>query len=149
MINDINNYPLTKISDKMFIEGYWQNIDDESTSHYPTPLSTNNTVDKLFLKKLRQYMKDIDDAKHNPDYHNRSHVVEMKGSSKCRICGIINGSKEYYLLKNNNWFRIPSGLIHYYEMHMIEPSREFYEFVTCDDDLITSSYYHQLLQKNE
>lgn len=143
------NYPLTKISDNVSIEGYWQNFNDNSAENlkYPTPLPTNNTTDELFLKKLREYMRNIDRAKHNPDYHNRSHVVEMKGYSKCRICEMINGSIEYYLLKNNQWFRIPSGLIHYYESHGVEPSREFFEFITCKDDLITISQYHNTIKK--
>lgn len=130
-----DNYPLTKFSENVYIEGYWFN----KQNMYPMPLPSDTNVDEKFLARLKQYMMDVDLAKNNFDYHNRSHIVIFKGQSTCRLCNVKNGDSEYYFNKQNMWFRVPSGLCHYYEVHKVQPSNEFFDFIMSDTKLILST----------
>lgn len=114
-----NTYPLTKISETEFIEGYWFPLnpcDNDYNIGYPKPIVTDTPVCQRFLDKLKLI---TNSAKKN-DYF---------GWSKCRICKCVNGGSEYRLTSNGKTFRYPSGLLHYYEAHNVQPSKEFYDFV--------------------
>ncbi|CAH6420179.1 Hypothetical protein KVN_LOCUS36 [uncultured virus] len=116
-----NYYPLTKIDNNKFIEGYWFEIDVFHTklNQYPKPKATDNKIDPLFLSKFEKMIKQNQDK----------NLISYYGNSKCRICGIENGNEEYKFKKNNIEFIIPEGLLHYYSDHNVHPSEEFYNFV--------------------
>lgn len=116
-----NFYPLTKVSDNEFIEGYWFPDEDPSDTDYdisyPKPLATNNPVPIEFINKL-QLLTDTEAKKDS-----------FWGSSSCRLCHCANGADEYTLTSNNLKYIYPSGLMHYYTEHNVQPSKEFYNFV--------------------
>lgn len=148
-IKKINQCPLTRVSENEFIEGYWKiyignveivggtidiDIDDNDDDNYPMPLATKQYVDEIFLEKCEEYMCIID----NLQFFTRDGccVIIYKGVSKCRICNLSNGSKEYRIKKGNTIFRIPIGLLHYYKIHHVQPSKKFYNFIMNQDELV-------------
>jgi len=110
-----NTYPLTKISDTEFIEGYWFTSYD-SGIEYPHPLPSNSNVCPIFLNKLKL-------VSHN------SQELHYNGYSFCRLCGCKNGTIEFSLSSQGVTFRYPIGLFHYYEEHNVQPSKEFNDFI--------------------
>ena len=116
------SYPLTKISDNKFIEGYWQTKSECLCCNgikYPFPKSSDIKVDADFLYKLDTILAESDLVKKN----------EYFGSSECRLCKNSNGCTEYTIKHNNMQFTFPSGLIHYYMIHNVQPSDEFKLFI--------------------
>lgn len=59
----------------------------------------------------------------------KSKVNDYMGHSKCRLCGVANGSEEYQTKYNDIIYRFPGGVKHYYEKHNVQPSNEFIEFI--------------------
>lgn len=146
-----NHYPLTKINDNNFIEGYWtegyyvespiymsgssnknknENFDFEEfdgfwmkdeNSKYPYPKSENESISDEFINKLKTVFEYVND-------HNVI-ITHYMDFSQCRMCGVYNGRKEYRITKDNISFIVPDGIIHYYETHNIHPSKEFYDFI--------------------
>lgn len=113
------NYPLTKVDDNNFIEGYWSSPNNiYETKKYPYPKSSDEKVSKEFINKLEQILKSSDTNKNS-----------YFGFSICRLCGCNNGAGEYKIKKNNITFTVPEGLIHYYKDHNVQPSKEFYDFI--------------------
>lgn len=115
-----NFYPLTKNKNGTFIEGYWYSdgLYEEQLHSYPFPKATNLPVDKNFIEKLKRLTIGCLDCTH------------YFGCSHCRICGKSNGSSEFKLInKENIIFNYPEGLMHYYEEHNVQPSKEFYDFI--------------------
>lgn len=56
-----------------------------------------------------------------------SNVEYWRGWSNCRICGKMNGSKEYcFTFKDTNYY-IPEGYLHYVKDHYIELAPELQE----------------------
>jgi hypothetical protein len=115
-----NHYPLTKISDNEFIEGYWFAINPSNEDYenmYPKPLPTDDLVDVDFINKLELLTDKI------------AETVNYLGCSTCRLCNCNNGGNEYILTHNGIKFVYPCGLMHYYKIHHVQPSREFFDFV--------------------
>src|SRR5207253_1388951 len=84
-----NNYPLTKVNDNTYIEGYWTQYGHPyCDTDYPTPLPNDIPVDKNFLYKLEKITKD-------------AKCIDYFGTSTCRICHCNNGGSEYSLEKND------------------------------------------------
>lgn len=109
--------PLSKIDDNNFIEGYWGTTSIfYNERKYPLPIVTDVAVDGIFLKKLEKVMA--------------NNICEnFFGSSNCRVCGEKNGCGEYTLVNGVVKFTVPEGIMHYYTVHNVHPSEEFYEFV--------------------
>lgn len=107
-----NTYPLTKISESKYIEGYWF---QKNNINYPIPKCGSVPVSKLFIQKLQKVMK--------------SDLVKEKvylGFSRCRLCNQPNGGSEYSIMDDNGIeFIFPSGVLHYYDVHHVQPSSEF------------------------
>jgi hypothetical protein len=104
----------TKLSATTFVEGYWWSEEEPSL---PFPIETKVPVDAEFLKKLEAVIK-------------VSPVQHSYGMSWCRICKCSNGSGEYIITnKHNVRFRVPEGLLHYYKVHNVHPSKEFTDFM--------------------
>jgi hypothetical protein len=118
-IPSTNSYPLTKISDTVFAEGYWYSdikyIQD--MYNYPFPKATDTLVNKIFIDKL------IDITL------NYAVRIELEDNVMCKICKLINGSSNWVLKSNNITFNYPAGLVHYYTDHNVQPSAEFYDFI--------------------
>ena len=120
IVDDLPSYPLTRVSDTVFIEGYWFNLKHQRYRSpdelYPYPRPGPTPVDPAFLIRLREMTATAD-------------VVNCFGWSDCRLCNQPNGCAEYTVTKNGITFRYPEGLIHYYEAHNVAPSTEFASFV--------------------
>jgi len=67
----------------------------------------------------------IEFAKMLQALESKAKVKGFKGSSKCRICGCRNGSREYHY-KGWLW---PEGFIHYILKHNVKPPEGFIRFV--------------------
>jgi len=113
-----NYYPLSKLADKVYVEGYWQRKGE--ICQYPFPKKTNEKVDEVFLANLEHIMKTLNGTDNAKQYF---------GASNCRICDKYNGSNEYKINYLDNEYRFPDGLIHYYKDHNVQPSMEFKEIV--------------------
>ncbi len=119
--SEISNYPLTKINNNSFIEGYWMSNDEFKIIHYnndknidtlyPYPLETNN-IDNDFIYELNNLI-------------SKCEKKSFLGPSNCRICNQPNGNSEYMFTVNNNSFIFPEGYLHYIKKHGIVPSKEF------------------------
>jgi hypothetical protein len=126
-------YPLTKIREGHYVEGYWYAGTDAEVSlvvdgqkltcdmreyQLPFPKQTETAVNEKFLQKLLEVQTAPSCKKE--DYF---------GFSGCRLCHKANGGTEYSVTNNGQTFTFPSGLIHYYEEHNVQPSKEFYDFI--------------------
>jgi len=121
ILNNCSNYPLTKIDNNNFIEGYWKNILSSYPDNYPYPKVSDTKVSNEFINKLEQIM----------NCNNSSNIIkeEYFGFSYCRLCNCNNGGNEFIIKSNNITFRMPEGMIHYYINHNVQPSKEFYDFI--------------------
>lgn len=117
--NNPISYPLTKVSNTEFIEGYWQESNECGCCNpikYPYPVNSGIRVDKVFLQNLehiKQYCK--------VDYY--------MGPSSCRLCELSVGCSEYSFKSDGKIYRFPEGLVHYYTNHNVQPSHEFVDAV--------------------
>jgi len=140
--NSLNysSYPLTKINETYFLEGFWTNgffckyynrffMNNECGNYwikcknkqnitYPYPISSKIKIPDIFMNKFEQIINDTNII-----------IKDKINKSQCRLCGCENGSKEYTLQKNNITFIVPEGIKHYYNDHCVHPSKEFYFFV--------------------
>lgn len=97
-------------------------------------------LDKLQLDYLRDYEAKYEQWRQQtslpdrvaevgkPQYEEGTEkvpVVCYRGSSRCRICDIRNGSCEYIF----GGYRWPAGYLHYVEEHNVEPSAGFKEML--------------------
>ncbi len=102
------------------IEGYWA-----PPARYPTPVPSlvpwtgrQEFVDKL--ARVEQWASDM------------GHVAQFRGMSNCRLCGEMNGFRQYSVPsarvegKRLVW---PEGLLHYVKDHAVLPSLEFYRLI--------------------
>jgi hypothetical protein len=108
------------ITDIFKTEGYWRStIDSEEyeDSRLPWPEPNQYSLSSIayFMPKLRTVERK---AEHR----------HFMGFSKCRICGCMNGTGEYYW---QGWVW-PDGLKHYIEDHSVAPTKGFVEFITAE-----------------
>jgi len=113
-----NTYPLTHNNDELYYEGYWYD-GSKFNKKYPIPILTEEKNSDDFVDKLKLYMK-------NTEPHQ-----QYFGSSYCRICDACNGGSEYKIDTDDMSIVFPSGLLHYYEMHNVKPSTEFYNVIVA------------------
>lgn len=137
-----DNYdPLTIVGENKYIEGYWFEEDSYKGKHYPFPKSTDIKVNDGFLQKLKNIMDKckcnqcdglgFDESGSDCEHCQESNYKYTKylGFSSCRICNEHNGIAEYTIIDNGIEFTFPSGILHYYEDHNVQPSTKFYDFV--------------------
>ncbi len=94
-------------------EGYWRN---SSNPHLPFPKAHTLPWDgkERFLADLAKVEADKADE------------VSYRGMSRCRICDVTNGSREFHF---RNWIW-PAGYRHYIENHNVIPTGEFAQMIT-------------------
>ncbi len=96
------------------IEGYWRNGDEPQL---PMPVPDVDWPGRTeFLSRLGAM-------------EARSRTTHYKGWSNCRLCGKMNGSKEYSL---GQW-SWPEGLAHYLRDHGVRPTPDFEAFVLAQE----------------
>ena len=118
--------PLTKLQNGTHIEGYWelywldpsQRRYEPGCTKYPMPRVSDTPVPIDFITKFKQVSA-----------HCAS-KTRFFGGSLCRLCHQSAGADECVL----QHFRYPEGLLHYYEVHQVHPSPEFYTFIMNMDD---------------
>jgi hypothetical protein len=128
-VNNNNYYPLTKINDNEYVEGYWYEDKIFGNKKYPKPQATDIKVDYFFIKKLKKIVNNIKEKYKYDTCIIINGCATSYGFSKCRLCEIDNGSEEFSIGKNGITFKFPEGLIHYYDKHNVQPSNEFYKFI--------------------
>ncbi len=99
-------------------EGFWKASNDPLVNAMPWehdtawPEATDVPVSEDVLRKL--------------DVAERlAKVEEFLGWSRCRLCGIRNGSRELSL---HGW-TWPCGYRHYLQVHDVHPTKEFVRFL--------------------
>ena len=97
--------------------GYWRCNEDgtrtpftQEDSHLPFP-----EANVLTERAVELSLKCLDVVENHPD------VTEMgyMGSSKCRICNCMNGSREFVLHVEDRQYHWPKGLRHYIAEHRV------------------------------
>lgn len=102
-------------------EGFWST---GMNSKLPTPeVGSHWPGEKEFIEKLEEIEGFLNAGQRFIGQH--AQVLQMKGWSTCRICGIMNGTREYEL---GTW-AWPEGYIHYIKEHLVQPSLAFREFI--------------------
>lgn len=141
---NINFYPLTKKKD-IYIEGYWETFTNKNASDfdidkyyknveenfvknnykqkYPYPLPSKEILNSKFLEKIEKIEEKIQNGK-------IGETSNQKGPSYCRICDNKRLSSEEcnFIYKKIKYY-FPSGILHYYKEHNVNPSKEFEEAV--------------------
>lgn len=116
-VSKLSNYPLTKLNDTEYVEGYWfpkhQKYLSEQQKKYPYPMASDK-VDNEIIEKINKLIED-----------NKLEMTSSLGSSTCRLCDCTNGGNEYSFKIDSINYKFPSGLIHYYKDHGVQPSKEF------------------------
>lgn len=113
----ITKAPQRKPNEK--IEGFWYS---EYEPYYPMPISTSTKVDNKFLQKLTSILNTKNDT-------NNIKIEWFDGCSDCRLCEEEYGSQTFHCTFNGITWSFPSGLIHYYQDHNVQPSNDFYKFI--------------------
>jgi len=107
-------------------EGFWYSEDEPE---YPFPKEHTGEWGKdeflsaliaLEDKLMAEYAIMVKKYNEGGKYE-ATNVESYRGSSECRICKCINGSREF---SYNNW-KWPEGFRHYIIEHGIKPSDEF------------------------
>lgn len=98
-----------------YVEGYWNNTRNDYPE-YPLPNHSDEAFDgkSLLITRLVFLEHSLD-----PEAY--------RGWSTCRLCGCMNGSREYV---QGDW-RWPEGLMHYIMVHNVEPSVGFKRDILC------------------
>ena len=107
--------------DNLIPEGYWRS---RTEPDYPDPQPQAEPVSKDFIQRLCAVQ-------------SRARREWYKGSSVCRICGILNGSTEFEF----NGYRWPDGFMHYLIEHNVHPTPEFVKMI--EDVIELEAYLHQ------
>lgn len=92
-------------------EGFWYS---KYEPDLPTPVANDEPWEGQagFITRLQEVEK-------------VAQCISYRGFSSCRICGCMNGSREFL----HNGFRWPQGLMHYITEHNVQPSAEFREMI--------------------
>jgi hypothetical protein len=122
----MRNHPrnFRKDTDGVFVEGYWRKEKDAEDKTLPWP--EENQVDPKFDMKGFVLQLQILET------HPGTTCTRLRGLSKCRLCGKDNGSLEFshpWKDQYDNQVKWPEGIQHYYQVHQVMPSLEFFSFV--------------------
>ncbi|MET0980263.1 MAG: hypothetical protein ABWX90_03345 [Candidatus Saccharimonadales bacterium] len=100
--------------------GFWRS---HSEPELPTPVASiyDNSV---VIARLRDLQAQCE--KWQSDYANEQ---KYRGISICRICNHGTGCSEYFIKQGDKFYCWPSGLIHYLEVHSIEPPQALREML--------------------
>jgi hypothetical protein len=99
--------------------GFWKSgSEPESESELPSPIISDNIYGDDFIKKCNEW-SNVSVSLYDP------RVVHYMGYSNCRICGELNGTKEF----TYGGFTFPSGIFHYVTEHNIEIDEEFVQMI--------------------
>lgn len=92
--------------------GFWK-----GHGNWPMPVKNSAKFDQTkIINKIKEIQK-------------IGRVINYRGHSGCRLCGKMNGSKEY-AIDHYVW---PEGYLHYLKDHNVAVDKEFGEYVNkCD-----------------
>ncbi len=88
--------------------GFWWSENE------PTLPKVESFIDQDWNPQEREIVQRYLDIRGQP-------INQCRGTSKCRICGVSNGSKDM----SDGHYIWPSGLIHYLMMHQVKPADDF------------------------
>lgn len=111
----------SRFSDSI-VEGYWRNDMKPNL-----PVAVEQAAPWLGQEKFLRCLAVVE-ALGKP----RLEVLISKGTSYCRICDCANGHQEFYdpLPDETHGRRWLEGLRHYIEIHNVDPSAEFKDYVS-------------------
>ena len=127
----IPSNPITKISDKEYVEGYW--IQKEYMENKTIKYGFDPIIDKIFPFPKQQ-------SKDNQDFEfiiklksilPDCKVIAFNGESPCRLSNKTVGNKEYSFNYKGVTYRFPEGYLVYLEEFNIQPSQEFKDAVNA------------------
>lgn len=110
-----------------FRDGFYYSINE---SHLPMPIPQDFKINEDLITKLKIIIHKL-----NLQSYENAHCIEYLGFSKCRICNIDNGCKEYKLIYNNDMYILPEGFIHYIESHNVHPTEKIINLLKNIDDV--------------
>lgn len=103
-------------TDNIIYIGYWRRREDGTKEFFgddntlPFPEADKLTDEEVLCVLAR--LDDLEKCIHVKD-------IVYRGSSKCRICKCINGSREFVLERGGKMYHWPEGLRHYVEEHRV------------------------------
>ena len=107
----------------IYFEGFWYDEDDSDNKHFPFPKATHIQINQEFIKRVKLLIE-------------RCFTAMYCGYSACRLCGYeTNGCLDCAIRGDGQTFIFPDGLLHYYKVHHVLPSYEFYTFVMRIDPI--------------
>lgn len=122
---------MTNVSENKRI-GFWYSLMEPDL---PNPVVSKNKNEHSieFINKCNEWINlnktiktyQVELMKLGANLYDKQYVSYM-GSSKCRICGIMNGDAEY----NWNQFVFPEGIFHYIVEHWIQIDDHFKDMIT-------------------
>jgi hypothetical protein len=118
------SYPLVKIDDTHYFEGYWQTILECGCCNpiiYPYPIETNIPIDLDYLNQLNWIINNTDQTDSNSYTLAEDVLCKFENT---RLSGNI-----YIIFYQNIYYQFQHALLHYYEVHHVQPSNEFYQAV--------------------
>lgn len=93
-------------------EGFWCMKEDEFNLFKEHPYPKENEMNQEDLETFIKRLKTVE---------SKTPTFSYMGFSKCRICGMRNGTKTYY----TDLFAWPEGYSHYIEEHGVKPIAAF------------------------
>lgn len=123
--------------EKREVEGYWRQSQD-SSSELPWPEPCTDAIWPLlkdnFIVRLEALELRLSSEGKQKFY---------RGSSICRLCKCINGSREYY---TDEW-RWPEGYLHYIKEHNVAPSFNFWKMVVDSTPIISKTKFEEVAKE--
>ena len=101
--------------------GYWRAAPDETGTDLPWPIE--NSVEDAIQQTvvIAKFQKLLASSK----------LVRYRGSSRCRLCGIANGSAEFCSIYEGVTYRIPEGYLHYLTVHNVKADSRLLNLGPC------------------
>ena len=132
MIEDKYTYPFIQNKDGEYTEGYWRkNKDEQSLLPFPNP--TNIKVNENFISKVNEIQ--FLSKSHSHSILSNNSYMEY---SHCRLCDLKQNGNSETIIKYKNQANIifPEGLLHYYCVHNVQPSKEFITVINDTYELL-------------
>lgn len=140
-MEDRSKYPFAERKEGGYTEGYWRRTKEE-VDVLPFPEPTDIRVDNDLIIKIAQ----IEELARDKYLYSKGTILSSNcymSYSKCRLCDIDNGSNETTIkYKDQTTVTFPEGLLHYYCVHNVQPSKEFTTVINQTYELVKSQLPH-------
>jgi hypothetical protein len=108
------------VSDRITV-GYWGRRADDQELPWP------EVVQDMHAPEVERALGILSVLENDTD---RTNIVQYRGFSTCRLCGIRNGSREFeYIRDDGSLLCWPEGLKHYIAAHQVRLPKEITDLV--------------------